>query len=556
MSEVADEIKHRLDTVDFIQSYLTLKKAGNNWKGLCPFHTEKTPSFMVSRDKQIFKCFGCGESGDIFAFLMKIENLAFPEALELLASRAGVVLPKKPGFTPGQTRPDQPSKSRLQAVNQQAAKFFYTLLTKHWSGQEALAYLRSRQVNDQSILQYRLGYAPLKPILRPWLVRQGFSEDEVKLAGSPDRFYHRVMFPLLDVMGNVIGFSGRALRADQEPKYLHTAQTALFHKSRYLYGLHQARLAIKSQGRVIVVEGQLDTILSAQAGVEEVVAPSGTALTDDQLRLLTRYTDNIFLAFDQDQAGQKAAEEAALRATRHGLTVKIISLPQGFKDPSELVGQDPALWPKATNSANHLIAWVLQSVDYRLPLKVEDKKNLARRFLPILAQMTDRIEQSHWVGVVSQRLGVRPESVIEMMARYSPYKTGQAVPSSSARSLTVREQLLALLEKLPHRQSEQPALYRDLKSWYNQDTAELVLLYDYLHQQVGGFDVDQEFPAALARYHEAEREQTKHYFAEAIASAESAGDRQKAKELVLKLMEELKNHIPPKKTNHLNITNS
>lgn len=536
MGEESDEIKSRLDIVDIIQSYVILKKAGNNWKGLCPFHSEKTPSFMVSREKQIFKCFGCSEGGDVFAFLMKMENLEFPEALTMLAERAGVTLSKR-SKAPSEVAQGI-AKNRLYELNRKVAWLYHSILTRHPQGQPADQYLKQRGVNDQSIKKYLLGFAPAKPVVLSWLTKQGFSVEEARVAGSPDRFTNRIMFPFHDPIGNIIGFSGRAIGDDQQPKYLHTAETALFHKSQYIYGLHQARQAIKTTGSVVIVEGQLDVILSSQAGIESVVCMSGTALTDQQIRILSRYTDTVLLSYDADSAGQKATDDVIRRLVSMGRTVKALVLPSGFKDAGEIVQHDAKLWVKTVRDARQVIDWLIETAGQG-QLSIEQKKVIAQRILPVLALMPDPIEQAHWVGITSQRLRIPQESVVKALASQSLPPTPQMSGQSPSLKLSVNELLLALFEKLPEKKNQHDGLYQKLNSCYTKDKTELVLLFDHLHALLTEPALIEEFEDSLKRYHLDQVESIKQNYAQAIATAEESGDRQKAKELVKKLMEEL-----------------
>lgn len=331
MDEV-EEIKRRIDIVDLISSYLTVKKAGSNYKAICPFHQEKTPSFMVSAEKQIFKCFGCGEGGDIFTFIEKMENLEFPEALKMLADRAGVQLKRKK-FVPEEGKD---RKTRLYKINDLAARVFNKILTTHPSGRVALEYLKKRGINEQTINEFTIGYASSSRSMREFLLKKGFRPTELSEAGSPDRFFKRIIFPIRNRMGNTIAFTGRVIDPKLEPKYLNTPDTIIFHKGEVLYNLDQARGAIKQKNAVIVVEGQMDVISSHQAGVKNIVASSGTALTADHLQILYRYTPNIIFAFDSDSAGLLTAKKAYQMAISEGFNVRMIKLntrDNEFKDP-------------------------------------------------------------------------------------------------------------------------------------------------------------------------------------------------------------------------------
>ncbi|PIV25083.1 DNA primase, partial [Candidatus Berkelbacteria bacterium CG03_land_8_20_14_0_80_40_36] len=270
MSDI-DLVKQKIDIVDFIGQYLELKKAGSNHKALCPFHDENTSSFMVSAEKQIFKCFGCGEGGNVFNFLMKYENLGFGEALKILAQRAGVTLTPRSGSRSTPEPIDH--KTKLYKINSLASSAFHKILTSHPSAQNARDYLKKRGVTQNSIDKFFLGYAPLRnDWLEKFLRSRAFSNTEISQAGAPNRFINRLMFPLSDMMGNVVGFTGRALDDKIMPKYLNTAETPIFYKSRLLYGYPEARQSIREKKFAIVVEGQMDVIMAHQAGTANTVA--------------------------------------------------------------------------------------------------------------------------------------------------------------------------------------------------------------------------------------------------------------------------------------------
>jgi DNA primase len=349
MNEV-EEIKAKIDIVDLLSNYLTLKKAGANWKSICPFHQEKTPSLMVSREKQIFKCFGCGAGGDIFEFIKLIEHLEFPEALKLLAERCGVTLEKRKPL-PGEA-PDQ--KTKLFQINDLSARFFHKILLDHPVGQEALNYLKIRKINPQTIKNFLLGYAPQKEVLGNWLRTKGFTTQEIAQAGSPDRFRNRLIFPITNPLSKVIAFTGRILNPHDQPKYLNTPDTPIFHKSHVLYGLEKAKMAIKEKDQVILVEGQMDVISSYQAGITNVVASSGTALTEEHLKILSRYTPNIVFAFDQDSAGTEASKRAIDLAIKQDFNVRLAFLRE-VKDPGEAIEKDPQIFIEAIT-----LSWPLE----------------------------------------------------------------------------------------------------------------------------------------------------------------------------------------------------
>ncbi|MEK7139605.1 MAG: DNA primase, partial [Patescibacteria group bacterium] len=337
MSAPTEEIKAKIDVVDLVGEYVKLTPGGANWKGRCPFHAEKTPSFMVSRDKQIWHCFGCSEGGDIFTFIQKIEGLDFPDALRLLANRAGVAIKQEDPSIASQ-------RTRLLNLNNLAAQYFHRVLRDSQLARGAREYLVKRGVDDLTVDNWQLGYAPDSwDTTSKFLASKGYSEHEIFLAGLSirrekasgfyDRFRNRLVFPIRDVHGHVIAFSCRALDPEStEAKYINTSQTPLFNKGQVLFGLDQAKTASRESKYVVVVEGNLDVITSHQFGVTPVVATCGTALTEEHVNLIKRYAPTVILSFDQDAAGQKAAERGVAIALRGGLAVKLLTMPSG-EDP-------------------------------------------------------------------------------------------------------------------------------------------------------------------------------------------------------------------------------
>ncbi len=390
-------IKEKLNIVDLIQEYLPLKKSGINFKAPCPFHNEKTPSFVVSPERQIFKCFGCLKGGDIFTFLMEKEGMEFKEALETLAKRAGVPLK--------QTADKKDAREKLYEVNLKAQEFFHHILTKHPLGKEALAYLKSRGLKDSSILEFGLGYAPNSwESLAKFLLKRGFNNQEIIASGLGvpskrgcyDRFRGRITFPLIDGKDNLRGFSGRVLIAS-EPKYINTPQTALFDKGNFLYGLNLAKAEVRNKKEAILVEGEMDVILSHQAGFKNVVATKGTALTEGQIELIKKYTDNLSLCFDMDLAGDSASRRGIEMADKLGLNIKVIQI-EGGKDAAEAVLDDPKLWQKAIEEAVPIYDYYIASIAKRYDLKKPvDLKQIGIELIPVWAKITDDLVREHYI---------------------------------------------------------------------------------------------------------------------------------------------------------------
>jgi len=562
-----DEIKHRIDIVDLVSSYLTLKKAGANYRALCPFHQEKTPSFMVSPEKQIWHCFGCNEGGDIFTFVMKMENLEFREALEMLSQRAGVVLKRSSVALAKENKPDR--KSRLFKINALAAQVFNKILISHPAGKTALEYLAKRKISSQTIKEFMLGYAPSSRALKSFLLKKGFTEQEIQSAGSPDKFYRRIIFPIRDVMGNVLGFTGRAISPDQEPKYLNTPETIIFHKGRLLYNLDKARGEIKQKKNTIVVEGQMDVISSFQAGAKNVVASSGTALTPDHLQTLYRYTPNITFAFDADTAGLATAKKAYEMALVQGFNVKMTDLGT-FKDPGEMIEKEPALWQKAVEKAGPVIDWYFGQA-FRVKggafrteeLTSQEKKEIAKEILPVIKKIPDSIEQAHYVGLLAKRLEVPEKIVFEAMLKEKSNQTVRPAAPEGAKKISAAELFLGILLKKPEKIKEVcskikdsdlgeiqlAAIYRELLKCYNQNEDnvlaavcckvgrelrmkidELILIVDNLNRDDDKLEED--FQAVVKLLESNRQEALKSYYAEEIKKAESAKDYERLKGLI------------------------
>ena len=430
-----DEIKQKTDLVELISEYVKLKPAGNfGHKGLCPFHGEKTPSFHVSGDKQIWHCFGCSEGGDCFSFVQKMEGMTFPEALEHLGRKCGVEV-KRFSSKEGNVR------QRMLAVNDLAEKFFVKVLNESSKAQYAREYVASRQIPQEIAAKFGLGYAPDDwSLLCDVLRKRGYSEAELVQAGVAlkkrsgsgviDRFRHRLMIPLRDQHGNTLGFTGRVLRAEDNPKYMNSPETPVYSKGRVLFGLDVAKQAIKQAGYVVIVEGNLDVTASHKAGVEQVVASSGTALTQDQLELLKRYTDTIVFAFDSDAAGFKAVKKGLAIARGLGLDVRAAILPEGVKDPDELVEKNPAAWKELVEHSVPIMQFLISHVTRGKDLRnVDDKRAVSAELLPALGQMTDVVEREHWLVQVADLLAVKPDVLRSSISVKGSVVSGQGTAS-------------------------------------------------------------------------------------------------------------------------------
>ncbi|MCS6858657.1 MAG: DNA primase, partial [Sandaracinaceae bacterium] len=373
-----DSIRDRIDLVELVSGHVMLKRVGSSYRGLCPFHSERTPSFYVHPERKFFYCFGCRASGDAFEFLMRIEGKTFPEVLRALAERAGVVLPEHAGERAGEDRRAREHKKRLLAILERATQFFVQMLKAHPHASRAWEELERRQVREEVVEAYRLGYAPPEGnALARHLSENGVSmadAEEVGLVFSKrgstwvDRFRHRLIFPVSDSQGQVLGFSGRALSPlpDDEPKgetpkYLNTPDTPLFRKGELLFGLHQARLAMRREGVAILCEGNFDVLAVHKAGFANVVAPLGTAITSEQARLLRRFVPEVIVLFDGDAAGRKALWHAAKVLGEAGLTMRLALLPDG-EDPDSFVrAQGEAALAQRLKHSSPLIEFLIES---------------------------------------------------------------------------------------------------------------------------------------------------------------------------------------------------
>ncbi len=457
-----DLIKEKINIVDLISEYLPLKKAGVNFKANCPFHNEKTPSFVVSPERQIFKCFGCSKSGDIFTFLIEKEGMEFKEALEVLAKKAGIALQKR-------VDDKKDFKDRLFEINLKAQEFFHYILTKHDLGKKALEYLEGRGVTDETIEQFGIGYAPNSwESLTKFLLKRGFTHQEIidsglgvaSKSGSYDRFRGRITYPLIDGKGKLRGFSGRVLYP-AEPKYINTPQTPIFDKSNFLFGLNLAKAEIRNKKEAILVEGEMDVILPFQAGFKNIVASKGTALTEGQIDLIKKFTQSLSLGFDMDLAGDSACRRGIEIADKAGLDIKVIQL-EGGKDAAELVKADPSFLQKAIDSAMPIYDYYLLSTAKRYNTKnSSDLKKIGEELIPVWAKITDDLVRERYIQRLSAYLKTDEKIIREAVERQRNYqpknypsvfqKTSvkdNAVPSKSRREL-LEEYLIALLLHLP-----------------------------------------------------------------------------------------------------------
>lgn len=486
--DAVEEIKSRLSIEDVVSQYLELKRSGRNFKALSPFSKEKTPSLMISPEKQIWHDFSSGKGGDMFTFIQEMEGLNFKGALELLARQAGIELEQ---FNKSAGKNSQ-DKEKIYQVLELAAKFYQIHLSK---SKTTLDYvLKNRKYTKQTATTFRLGYAPSQDnALITFLRSKKFSDAIIKKAGLgtqryrgfSDMFINRLMVPLQDSTGRVIGFTARQLDNNKNsPKYINTPQSPVYDKSRHVYGLHLAKDSIRKNDFAIVVEGNLDVIASHQAGVLNTVATAGTAITEQHLKAISRFTSDIRLAFDQDEAGLKAAERAIEVANSAGVSLSMITIAEG-KDPDELVKTNPELWIEAVNNPKYVVDWVIDRYSNILDLSTAiGKRKFSDAVLKVLDKINDSVERDHYLIKLSKVLGVgvdalRQKSVqlhkVTKPIELKSTKKVAKINSDITDKLRLQNKILALCLMLPSLRSYLDPLTRDM---FQEDKAKKML--DYL----------------------------------------------------------------------------
>lgn len=447
--EIIEEVRSRNDIVDLISTYVPLKKKGSSYFGLCPFHNEKSPSFSVSRDKQMYYCFGCGAGGNVFTFLMEYENFSFPEALKYLAERAGMELPEEELNEEAKRAMDE--KARLREMNKLSANYFYYLLHSK-RGQKGLAYLKDRGITDTTIKHFGLGYADIyNDDLYRFLKSKGYSDEDLKDSalvtiderrGGSDKFWNRVMFPIMDVNNRVIGFGGRVM-GDGSPKYLNSKETKLFDKSRNLYGLNFARSSRKKE--IILCEGYMDVISMHQAGFTNAVAALGTAFTSGHGTLLKRYTENVILSFDSDEAGQRAILRAIPILKEAGLTVRVLDLTP-YKDPDEFIKGlgAQALEERIRKAMSSFMFQVKVAAGRYDQDDPESKTQFQHEAAKLLATIEEPLERKNYIEAVSREYYIGAKDLEDLVnyygtSGYSSAQRQQTTPRQQERRLQVNE---------------------------------------------------------------------------------------------------------------------
>jgi len=439
-----EKVRASIDIVAVISGYVSLKKRGRTYVGLCPFHTEKTPSFHVDSGRQTYKCFGCGKGGDVFNFVMEMKGLSFPETLKELASQAGIRIEEK-----AQGRSSE--KRRLYEANAVALEFYRKVLHSA-KGAAALSYLRKRGLKNETIDEFELGYAPdswdeLMRVLRSKGVALSVASSggllvEKEKGGHYDRFRGRVIFPIRDISSEVIGFGARII-GQGEPKYLNTPESAIFKKRTVLYNLHRVRGSLRESG-VAIVEGYMDVVSLSNAGYKTAVATLGTALSEDHVRLLNRFTDKIILVFDGDDAGRNAMVRSVEPFLGNDVTPKAVLLPGG-KDPDDIAGSDPALWHELLKKAPSIWDFIFdESFSARDTSKLEDKKALMKQLVPVISRIRDPLVREHLVQRLAVRLQVSEEVVLDRIKGGDEKPAGLSQPVQSER-MPLEETLARLM---------------------------------------------------------------------------------------------------------------
>ncbi|MDD5551759.1 MAG: DNA primase [Candidatus Pacebacteria bacterium] len=575
MPSQIDEIREKLDIVQVLSEYLQLKKTGANFRANCPFHSEKKPSFFVSPSKQIFKCFGCGASGDVFKFVMQIEGLEFKDALPILARKAGVELRREP-------IKERTERQKIYDICELATKFFEKQIESN-KGKRVKEYLKKRGMDDKTIKEWRIGYSPNTwQGLSDFLVGKGFKREQVIKAGlaidpekenkTPyDRFRGRIMFPIFDLQSNPVGFGGRIFEKEEETdpaKYINTPNTIVYDKSRILYGLNKAKVDIRKKEKAILVEGYTDVILSNKAGVTNIVSSSGTSLTPYQLKILSRYTKNLTFGFDMDIAGESATKRGIDIAQLLEFDIKIVPLPKE-KDPADVIKENPEEWKKLTEKAKPIIEFYFEKAFSQFDKNtLEGKKQISQLLLPFFARIQNKIEESECISRLAKELKLKEEALWEELRKirkehketsnFQEYTLSEEVlPEKEEKNLRTRqrkieERFLMLIlkgfkcekEKFPCKFSfdegqkifncilEEKKVPKELKSFLN----ELELQFEVEKEEKGEIDLEKEAKFCINSLKTIKKEREIRKITEKLKDAEEKKDKKK----VIKLLNQIK----------------
>ena len=544
MDDVKEEIKSRLAVEDVIGQYVELKRAGRSLKGRSPWGVNKTPSFMVSPEKGIWHDFSANKGGDIFTFVMEVEGISFKEALEKLANQAGVDLSKYRGGDQAITK----KKLRAKEALQLATKYYQACLVRSKPVCEYVFY--KRNLNRPTVQEFKIGYSPSSgKALLTVLKKRGFTEQELETAGllnrfKSDLFKNRMMVPFIDTNGSIIGFTARIIEQG-EPKYLNTPETLLFNKSKFIFGLYNAKESIRRSGFAVIVEGNMDVISSHQAGVKEAVATSGTAMTDQHLKSLSRLTTDIRLAYDGDAAGIKATERAIMMAGDLGLDLTVISDYHGAKDPDELIQKDPKLWQQAVNNRIPAVDWLLHKYEESLDLSsAPGKRKYSDVALKLLSYVKDEVERASYEEKIAKKLGVsvdilrekgdRLEQQLAAKSHKKYLKQPKTTITQPTTLMKLENSLLALKvfggvtrTKIPLEIPDDDAKLAELELIFNED-----------HAYSSDTDYEREAAELLARYQSESTKQQIQSLTEQLASTDEDDDNY---ELLLRQIRDLQN---------------
>lgn len=492
------EIREKIDLPSLISEYIPLKKAGSNFKTNCPFHQEKTPSFVVSPERQIWHCFGCGKGGDAFSFVMEYEKMDFPEALRVLAKKTGVKL-KESGFQKGAFS----EKEKIYKINSQAAKFYNFILTKHKIGKDALNYLiKKRELNPKLVDYYSLGFSPHDDSLSKYLIgKKGYKKEDLVAAGLSyvrngkvvDFFKGRVIFPLTDHRGNIVGFSGRSLADDAQSKYINTKETLAYHKGSLFFGFDSALDEIKKKQNAIIVEGEFDALSAFKNGIKNVVAIKGTALTENQANLLSRFTKKVTLCLDQDEAGFEATKRSLPFLEKSGMTIDILTLAE--KDPDEVLRKNPAAFKKALVKARGIYDFLIEKTLGKGKESAEEKKAIALELLPIFSQIDNEVVKEHYLRSLANSLNTSFESLLKEIEKIKSSKEKDEV-SFITKNKKPRREILEEFYLSVFLQNENPKKFfdeeKDFLGSYKFDTDAINRIFKYAKEyfaKVQKFDI-------------------------------------------------------------------
>jgi DNA primase len=533
MQDAKEEIRQRLAVEDVVGQYIELKRAGRSLKGLSPWTNERTPSFMVSPEKGIWHDFSSNRGGDIFTFVMEVEGISFREALEKLARQAGVDLVKYGNDDSALTK----RKLRIRECLELASKYFQVALVKNKAVCEYVFY--KRNLNRGTVGDFGIGYAPSSGrAVRDFLEKKGFSEREMRDAGmlnqyGGDLFKGRMIVPLLDTTGSVVGFTGRILddKDKNAPKYLNTPETLLYNKGRHIFGLAQAKEAIRKSGFAVLVEGNMDVISSHQAGVKEAVATAGTAMTEMHLKAMSRLTNDIRLAYDGDDAGVSAAERAISIAGKIDVNLSVISDYGGAKDPDELIQKGANLWKEAVEGKVPAVDWLLAKYEEKLDIRTgQGKREYSNVAVKLISGLGDPVERKHYEQVVAEKLEVSVEDLRAKKVESGVRKLKQVKSATvSMEEASVAEKNLAALAEYGGVDVDKELIYSKL------DNNELSLIYEHRYESFGEDAKKKEAAELTRRIKEEKLKKQKKRLQEQLVVAEEKGDETEEKRLVAEI---------------------